>query len=102
MHLPCASELDQRDALGVARLETHRLAGGTVEPHPEGLGTSDAQRSVGLEEVEVRADLDRSVPDVLHRQLDRAPSGVRLDVAALEQILAWNHGNLLCRRAGSN
>ena len=65
------AELDERDALLVAGLEAHGGAGRHVEPHAEGLSAVEAERAVDLEEVEVRADLDRTVAGVRHRQLDR-------------------------------
>src|SRR2546421_611733 len=90
-----ARQLDQRHALGVAGLEPHGGARRHVQPHAEHLGAIEPQRAVHLEEVEVRADLDRPVPRVLDGQLEGPPSDVRLDVAALEQVLPWNHRGLL-------
>ena len=87
-----AAELDERDALLVAGLEAHGRAGRHVEPHPERLGAVEAERAIDLEEVEVRADLDRTVARVRHRQLDGAAALIRDDVALAQQIFARNHG----------
>src|SRR5439155_21942362 len=89
---PRPAELDERDALLVAVLEAHGRARRHVEPHPERSSPLEAERAVDLEEVEVRADLDRAIACVGHGQLDRSAALIRDDVALTEQILAGNHG----------
>ena len=54
-----AGELDQPDLTGLAGLPADRRAGQDVQVHPEGGATVEAQAAVRLEEVEVRADVDR-------------------------------------------
>src|SRR5438105_15126302 len=96
MHLPRARELDECYPLGVAGLETHGGAGGNVESHADGLRAIESQRAVHLEEVKMRAHLDRPVAGILDGQLEGAASDVRLDVTAREQVLPWNHDAVLC------
>ena len=90
-HALGAGELDERDALGVARLEADGRPRGDVQAHAEREGPVEPERAVHLEEVEVRADLDGPVPRVGHRELDRPASGVGDDVALAQEILAGNH-----------
>ena len=68
-----ARELHEAHTLGVTRLEAHGRPRRHVEPHAERLRAVEAQRAVGLEEVEVRADLDRPIGGIGDGQLDRAP-----------------------------
>ena len=66
-----ARQRDQLDRARLARLEAHRGAGRDVEPEAARRGAIEGQRRVGLEEVVVRADLDRPVAGVGDRQRDR-------------------------------
>src|SRR5690606_38678859 len=59
-----ARERDQSHLTRLPRLEAHRGPGGNVEPHAARGGTVEAQGLVGLEEVVVRADLDRPVAGI--------------------------------------
>eukprot|EP00964_Phaeocystis_antarctica_P151707 scaffold119369_cov60-Phaeocystis_antarctica.AAC.1 len=71
----------KRDGLRLARLETHRGAGGHVEPLAEGGGAIEHQARVGLDEVVVRAHLDRAVAGVDDAQLDELAPRVERDEA---------------------
>src|SRR4029077_13229336 len=46
------------------RLEPHRRAGGDIEPHAARLFAVKFQRRIGLEEMIVRADLDRTIAGI--------------------------------------
>src|SRR5476649_2672885 len=59
-----AGERHQLHIAGLAGLEPHRGAGGDVEPHAAGFLAVEFQRRIGLEEMIVRADLDRAVAGV--------------------------------------
>src|SRR5262249_37485555 len=90
-----AGERDQRDLAGLPRLEPHRRAGGDVEPHAARLSAIELQRRVGLEEMIVRAHLDRPVAGVRHRQRHGLAAGIEGDVAGLDEELAGDHVNFL-------
>ncbi len=86
-----APDRHERHLLLVARLETHGGARRHVEAHAEGGRAVEAQRPVDLEEMEVRADLDRPVAGVRDHELHRPASDVADDVAFGQPILAGNH-----------
>ena len=77
---PGAGVGGQRDLLGLAGLEAHARAGGDVEVHPPRPLALEAQRPVDLEEVEVRAHLDRPVAGVGDPQRPVVAAGIDLDV----------------------
>src|SRR5262249_56130985 len=54
----------------------------------------EVQRRIGLEEMIVRADLDRPVAGVGHRQRHGLAAGIELDLAVLDEHLAGDHGCL--------
>src|SRR5258705_418084 len=91
MDLAGPAEVDQGHDLLIARLEAHGGARGHVQSHSPGLGPIEAKGTVHLEEVEVGADLYRTVRCVGHAQLDGAAPGIGFDVAVAEDVLAWNH-----------
>src|SRR5260370_815411 len=68
----------------LAGLETGRRPRGNIEMHAEGARAVECESAVDLEEVEVGAHLDRAVAGVLHRQLDRPPARIDLDIAGGE------------------
>jgi len=70
---------------GLAGLEADGGAGGNVEAHAAGLFAIEFQRRVGLEEMVVRADLDRAVTSVGHRKCHRLAAGVEFDLAVLDE-----------------
>src|SRR3954463_7450138 len=90
-HAALAGVGHQVDLPRLAGLETHRGAGWDVEPHATRRLTLEAQRVVGLEEVVVRANLDR--PVARGRDLDRHAlrPRVELDLAGFYEQLAGNH-----------
>src|SRR5262245_24869101 len=57
-----AGERNERDLACLPRFKAHRGAGGDIEPHAARLLAVEFQRRIGLEEVIVRADLDRRSP----------------------------------------
>ena len=59
-----AGDVDQRDGLGVARLEPHRGAGRNVQPLAVGLGAVEFQLAVGFDEMIMAADLDGPVAEI--------------------------------------
>src|SRR5262249_18191834 len=66
-------------------------SGGDIETHAECRIVVELERAVDLVEVEVRADLDRAIARVAHRQPEASPAGVDLDRLVGEEPLAWNH-----------
>ena len=74
-------------------LEPHRRAGGNVEPHAARLGAIEAQRRVGLEEMIMRADLDRSIARVVDAESRGGTAGIEFDLATAKEILARLHGD---------
>src|SRR5215470_839246 len=101
-HLPAkavnpafARERDQRHVARLPGLEPHRRASRNVEPHAARLPAVERQRRVGLEEMIVRADLDRPVAGVSNRQHHGLAAGVERDLAVLDEHLAGYHQSLL-------
>src|SRR5262247_1706253 len=86
-----AGECHQRDLARLPGLEAHRGAGRDVEPHAARLGAVKLQRRIGLEEMIVRAHLDRPVAGIRHRQGDGLAAGVELDLAILDEVFAGDH-----------
>src|SRR5262245_41886122 len=86
-----AGECHQRDLARLPGLEAHRGAGRDVEPHAARLGAVKLQRRIGLEEMIVRAHLDRPVAGIRHRQGDGLAAGIELDLAVLDEGFAGNH-----------
>src|SRR5215475_6303389 len=86
-----AGECHQRDLARLPGLEAHRGAGRDVEPHAARLGAVKLQRRIGLEEMIVRAHLDRPVAGIRHRQGDGLAAGIELDLAVLDEGFARNH-----------
>src|SRR5258708_34975559 len=86
-----AGERDERDVARLPGLEAPRGAGRDVEPHAARLFAVELERRVGLEEVVVRADLDRPVAGVRHRQRHGLAAGVDRDVAGFDEKLAGGH-----------
>ena len=87
-----AGERDQLHVAGLAGLEAHRGAGGDVEPHAARLLAVELQRRIGLEEMIVRADLDRPVAGIGDRQRHRLAAGIEFDLAVLDEV---RRGSLL-------
>src|SRR5437899_1457746 len=87
-----ARKRDQRDLARLAWLEAHRRAGRDIEPHAARLLAVEFQRRIGLEEMVVRADLDRPVAGIGDRDLGGLAAGVELDLAILDEQFAGDHG----------
>src|SRR6185503_11688197 len=96
VNLPRPRKRDQLHRARLAGLEAHRGARRDVEPAAVGLLAVELERGVGLVKVVMRADLDRAVARVLHRERNRLPALVELDVARCGLDLAGNHGIGLC------
>src|SRR5262249_20759306 len=86
-----ARERNQSDLARLARLKAHRRSGGDVEPHAARLLAVELQRRVGLEKLVVRADLDRPIAGIGHRQRQRLAAGIEFDLAVLDEHLAGDH-----------
>src|SRR5262245_61643349 len=63
-----ARQRQELHVTGLAGLEARRGARRDVKPHPARASAVELQRRIGLEEMVVRADLDRTVAGVGHRQ----------------------------------
>src|SRR5258708_37883218 len=90
-HAALAAVRHQLDLARLPGLEAHRGAGRDVEPHAARLVALEAQRLVGLEEMIVRADLDRPVAGVGDLYRHRHDAGVELDLAGLDEDFTGNH-----------
>src|SRR5262249_56817085 len=81
------------------RFKAHRGAGGDIEPHAARLFAIEFQRRIGLEEMVVRADLDRPIAGIGDRQRHRLATGIELDLAVLDEHFTGDHASL--HRIGS-
>jgi hypothetical protein len=86
-----ARQGDQADRARLPRLESHRGARGDIETVATGLLAIEVERRIRLEEVIVRADLNRSVTGIAHDDLDARATGIELDVAVFDQHFARDH-----------
>src|ERR1700693_986365 len=86
-----AGKRDQRDLARLPRLEAHRSAGRDVEAHAARLLAIELERRIGLEEMIVRADLDRPVAGVGDRQRHGLAPFIERDLARLDEKLAGDH-----------
>src|SRR5258707_1629026 len=86
-----AGERNERDLARLSRFEAHRSAGGDIEPHAARLLAIEFQCRIGLEEMIVRADLNRPVPGIGDRQRHRLAAGIELDLALLDEHFTGNH-----------
>src|SRR3954468_19459263 len=97
-----AGERHDLDIARLSRLEPHGGAGRDIEPHAASLLAVELQRRIGLEEMIVRADLDRTVACVGNRQRRRLAAGIELNLAVLDEEFTGNHSrNLLSYLIGS-
>src|ERR1700730_14778944 len=80
-----AGERHQLHVARLPRLEPHRGAGGDIEPHAARLFAVELQRRIGLEEMVVRADLDRTVAGIGNGQCYRLAAGSKFDLAVLDE-----------------
>src|SRR5258706_5122372 len=88
-----ARERDQGNLARLSRLKPHRGAGGDVEAHAAGLLALELQGRIGLEEMVVRADLDRSVAAVGDGDLRRLAPRIELNLAVLDEHFAGGHSS---------
>src|SRR5579859_1926689 len=84
-------ERHQLHLTGLSRLEAHRGACGDIEPHAAGFLALELQRRIGLEEMIVRADLDRAVTGIGNRQRHGLAAGIELDLAVLDEQFDGDH-----------
>src|SRR5262249_40722981 len=87
-----AGERNERDLARLPRFKAHRGASGDIEPHPARLFAVEFQRRIGLEEMIMRADLDRPVAGIGDRQRGRLATGIELDLAVLDEHFTGDHG----------
>src|SRR4051794_28437796 len=73
---PKAREGDQLHVARLARLESQSRARCDIEPSPERLLPIERQRRIHLEEMEMTANLDRSVSRIGYARHDREGVGV--------------------------
>src|SRR6516162_10109113 len=88
----------ERHELNLARLsglEPHRRAGGDIEPHAARFFAVEFQRRIGLEEMIVRADLDRTIAGIGDRQRHGLAARIELDLAVLDKAFAGDHNRHL-------
>src|SRR5437868_14347218 len=71
-----AGERDELHIAGLAGLEADGGAGGDVEAHAARFLAVEFQRGIGLEEMVVRADLDRAVAGVGDRERHGLAAGI--------------------------
>src|SRR5271156_4011982 len=90
-HAALAAIGHQLDLAGLAGVEAPRGAGRNIEPHAARRVALEAQRLVGLEEMIMRADLDRPVARVGDLERHALGAGVELDLAGLDEQLTGNH-----------
>src|ERR1700737_3369570 len=88
---PLASERDQRDLAGLTGLEAHGRAGGDIEAHTSRSLAIEPQLWIGLEEMVVRADLDRPIATIGDREGNRLAASIELDLTFLDQHFAGDH-----------
>src|SRR5579883_3220450 len=86
--LALAGERDEAHLAALAGLEADRRAGGNVEAEAARPGAVEFQRRIGLEEMVVRADLDRPVAGIGDLQGQRLAVLVHDDVAGFGEDLA--------------
>src|SRR5262245_33620289 len=86
-----AGERNERDLARLPRLKAHRGAGGDIEPHAARLFAIEFERRIGLEEMIMRADLDRPIAGVGNRQCHGLATGIELDLTLLDEHFTGNH-----------
>src|ERR1700722_8263819 len=82
---PLSRQRDEMHLAGLSRFEPHGGAGGDVEAHAARFLAIEFQRWIGLEEMIVRADLDRAVTGIGDRERDRLAASIELDIAVLDE-----------------
>ncbi len=77
--------------LGDTGFEAHRRASGNIEAVAVSRGTVKAQRRVGLWEVHMTADLNRTVAGVDDLHLESLRTGIDRDIAVAVDDFTWDH-----------
>src|SRR5712671_1436781 len=95
-----AGQRHELHVAGLAGLEADGGAGGNIQAHAARLLSVELQRRIGFEKVVVRADLDRAVAGVCHRQPHGLAAGIEFDLAVLDEEFAGDHFFLL-RHSGA-
>src|SRR6476619_5432967 len=90
-----ARERNERNLARLARLEPHGTARRDVEAHPARFLAVEFQRRICLEEMIMRADLDRPVAGIGHAHRDGLAALIELDFAVLDECLARDHVSAL-------
>src|SRR5271157_6302075 len=86
--LALAREIDELNLLDIARLEPDGRAREEIETPAVGFLAIEDEGPVDLEEVEMRADLDRSITRIGDLELHRGAAGVDLEVRPVVIIFA--------------
>src|SRR6266852_3000313 len=92
VHDSRAAVSDEAHLARLARLEAHRGAGGDVEAEAPRLVALEAERRVGLEEMVMRAHLDRPVARIGDLKLDGRTARVQFDLGRLAGDFAGSDG----------
>src|SRR5438445_1619749 len=82
---------DETHVASLAGLEAHRGPRRNIEPEAARLLAVEGERTVGLVEVIMRADLDRPVAGIGDGDRDRGTAGVELDLAGGDDDLSGDH-----------
>jgi len=90
-YAPPSRELDQLDLTDHTGLEARRRAGGNVQAEADGIVAREQQRRIGLREMQVGTDLNRTVAGVLDHQRAPGSPGVEVDVPVGCADLAGDH-----------
>src|SRR5205823_1336019 len=84
VHLALAGERDQRHVARLAGFEAHGRTGRDIEPHATRLSAIEFESRIGLEEMVMRAHLDRAIARVGDRDGRGLAPSVERDVALLD------------------
>src|SRR5215467_3526413 len=87
-----AGERNERDLARLPGFKAYRGASGDIESHAARLLAIEFQRRIGLEEMIMRADLDRPVAGIGDRQAQCLAAGIELNLAVLDEHLTGDHG----------
>src|ERR1043166_1615290 len=95
-----AGERHESHLAGLAGLEPHGGSGGDVEAHAARLLAVERERRISLEEMIMRADLDRPVAGVDHFERHGLAAGVESDLTRFDEQFTGNHLVLPCPALG--
>ena len=77
--------------LGDTGFEAHRSASGNIESVAVRRDAVESQRGVGLRQVHMTADLNRTVAGVDDLHLESLRTGIDRDIAVAVDDFTWNH-----------